>query len=112
MDGGLTAAPLVSSPPLYLRTAVFLSKLPGPPQTPEQKVNVDAAALKRNFSACFNGTYGCNLSILTPEQKANVDAAALKRNYSACSNGTYGCNPSVLPEVVLVFWTRKGAFLR
>jgi hypothetical protein len=32
MDGGLTAASLVSSPPLYLRTAVFLSNQPGPPQ--------------------------------------------------------------------------------
>jgi len=32
MDGGLTAASLVSSPPLCLRTAVFLSNQPGPPQ--------------------------------------------------------------------------------
>ena len=31
MDGGLTAALLVS-PPLHLRIAVFLSKQPGPPQ--------------------------------------------------------------------------------
>ena len=31
MDGGLTAASLVSRPPLYLRTAVFLSNQPGPP---------------------------------------------------------------------------------
>jgi hypothetical protein len=30
MDGGLTAASFVSSPPLYLRTAVFLSNQPGP----------------------------------------------------------------------------------
>ncbi len=35
MDGGLTAASLVTSPPLYLRTAVFLSKQLGPPLTPE-----------------------------------------------------------------------------
>src|ERR1700677_4385335 len=34
MDGGLTAASLVSSPLLYLRTAVFLSNQPGPPQGP------------------------------------------------------------------------------
>jgi hypothetical protein len=33
MDGGLTAASLVSSPPLYLRTAVFLSNQPGPPHS-------------------------------------------------------------------------------
>jgi len=33
MDGGLTAASLVTSPPLYLRTAVFLSNQPGPPQS-------------------------------------------------------------------------------
>jgi hypothetical protein len=32
MDGGLTAALLVS-PPLYLSIAVFLSKRPGPPQS-------------------------------------------------------------------------------
>jgi hypothetical protein len=31
MDGGLTAASWIS-PPLYLRTAVFLSNQPGPPQ--------------------------------------------------------------------------------
>ena len=33
MDGGLIAASLITSPPLYLRTAVFLSNQPGPPQT-------------------------------------------------------------------------------
>jgi DNA modification methylase len=33
MDGGPTAASLLSSPPLYLRTAVFLSNQPGPPQS-------------------------------------------------------------------------------
>jgi len=33
MDGGLPAAPLISSPPLYLRTAVFLSRRAGPPHT-------------------------------------------------------------------------------
>jgi hypothetical protein len=31
MDGGLTAASSISSPLLYLRMAVFLSKQPGPP---------------------------------------------------------------------------------
>src|SRR5580698_7005357 len=33
MDGGLTAASSLSSPPLYLRTAVFLSNQPGPPHS-------------------------------------------------------------------------------
>ena len=32
MDGGFTAASLLSSPPLYLRTAELLSKRWGPPQ--------------------------------------------------------------------------------
>jgi len=31
MDGGFRAASLVSSPPLYLKTAIFLSKQSGPP---------------------------------------------------------------------------------
>src|ERR1700730_5139246 len=33
MDGRPTAASLVSSPPHYLRTTVFLSRQPGPPHT-------------------------------------------------------------------------------
>jgi hypothetical protein len=33
MDGGLMAASLITSPPLYLRTAVFLSNQPGPPHS-------------------------------------------------------------------------------
>src|SRR5271169_4609363 len=37
MDGGLAAASLVSSPPLYLRTAVFLSNQPGPPHWSKEK---------------------------------------------------------------------------
>jgi hypothetical protein len=43
MDGGLTAASSISSPLLYLRMAVFLSKQPGPPQTsPDQGTGASA----------------------------------------------------------------------
>ena len=40
MDGGLMAASLITSPPLYLRTAVFLSNQPGPPQKHERAVQL------------------------------------------------------------------------
>jgi hypothetical protein len=49
MDGGLTAASLVSSPPLYLRTAVFLSNQPGPPQFTDG--GIDGFAILRDRAA-------------------------------------------------------------
>jgi hypothetical protein len=50
MDGGLTAATLLSSPPLYLTTAVFLSKQSGPPQN------------KLQYASCRDVDNECELS--------------------------------------------------
>jgi hypothetical protein len=59
MDGGLMAASLISSPPLYLRTAVFLSNQVGPPQTVIDAITSKLVLILGRF---------------TPERKTILDA--------------------------------------
>jgi hypothetical protein len=76
MDGGLTAATLLS-PPLYLRPADFLSKRSGPPQESLTNANTATAnladaseALKHNFltRGFFKKRGYYNLSEISPAQ--------------------------------------------
>jgi len=70
-------------------------------QVPAQQVSTQTNAVQkaihqRNFTACKNGFYNCNSSILTSAELSVVKAAALSRNYQACNNGFYNCDVSKL----------------
>src|SRR5580698_8084442 len=70
MDGGLTAASLLSSPPLYLRTAVFLSNQPGPPHSSLRPQDLTEGRIKKYMTdrleeGASNRTVNMELSVLS-----------------------------------------------
>src|ERR1700674_4835753 len=69
MDGRPTAASLVSSPPHYLRTTVFLSRQPGPPQPSFTEFHL----VPNHQPQWLNSAIRMTMGMGTPSSKSKIE---------------------------------------